>query len=258
MELIDTHCHLTDLSEEELCGVIARAQARGVKQQICIGAVSGLAGAKRAVEIAEQHPEVFATVGIHPQDAGKVTDTSEIEQYLNHPRVVAIGETGLDFFRDWAPRDQQLKIFRETIGLAKRCQKKLVIHSREAQPEILSTLRAQGGDRVGGVFHCFGGTLEEAKQILDIGFLISITGIVTFKSNHALRDTVRQIPLESLMVETDSPYMAPEPERGKPSESRHVYEIAAKIAEMKGLSLEEVARVTTENARKFFGLPPSH
>ena len=253
--LIDTHCHLTDLEPAEVVAVIERAQSCQVNRMICIGASKGTASVLRAVELAETYPQIFASLGIHPHDAGEFSDLKTVEHLATHPRVVAIGETGLDFFRDWSPFDKQYELFNASLDLAAASKKPVVIHCRAAEDETIKILKDRASDNIRGVFHCFSGNLDYANRILDLGFLISITGTITFKNAHELRATVKELPLDRIMLETDSPYMAPEPFRGGKSEPMHVYQVALKIAEIRGLSLEELAIQTTANAEKLFGLP---
>lgn len=252
--LIDTHCHLTDLEPAEVVGVIERARACQVNRMICIGASKGTASVFRAIELAEAHPQIFASLGIHPHDAGSFSDLKEVEHLAANPRVVAIGETGLDFFRDWSPFDKQYELFNASLDLAAATKKPVVIHCRAAEDETIKILKNRATDNICGVFHCFSGNLDYARRILDLGFLISITGTITFKNARELRATVKELPLDRIMLETDAPYMAPEPFRGGKSEPMHVYQVALKIAELRGLSLEEVATQTTTNAEKLFGL----
>ena len=253
MELCDTHCHLPAL-ELPLEELFANATAGSVTRIICIGASEGIITAPQAVELATNHSNVWATVGIHPHDAKNFTELSAVAELANHPRVVAIGETGLDYFRDLSPKDRQLELFRNSIHLAKRVKKPLVIHCRDAEQDTVRILREERAEEVGGVFHCYSGDEEMAKELSSIGFLVSFTGTITFKKADRIREIVRAIPLEQIMVETDAPYMAPEPFRGGPSEPMHVYQIALKIAEVKGISLEQVAEQTTANAIRLFGL----
>lgn len=253
-ELIDTHCHLTTLEESALLEVFQNAERCGVKRMLCVGAGEGTVSAEKAVQLAERFPFVVASVGIHPHDASEEDRLSVIEGLLSHPKVVAIGETGLDFFRDWAPKEKQFSLFQNTIELAKKFRKPIIIHCRDAVSEVLQTLRSCHAETVGGVFHCYSETAEIAKQLWDLNFLVSFTGNITFKKAQMLRDAAKDIPLEQIMLETDSPYMAPEPFRGKPSEPMHVYQVALQLAEIKGISIEDVARITTNNAIRLFNL----
>ncbi len=242
------------IEHKPLDQVMADAADAGVTRMVCVGAAEGIRSAHAAIELAETHDHVWASVGVHPHDATDFTQISDIEQLAAHPRVVAIGETGLDFFRDWAPFENQRKLFDASIAWAKNCQKPLIIHCRDAHEETLSTLKRLKAEKVGGVFHCYAEDEEFAKQLADINFLVSLTGIITFKNATKLRDAVAKIPLEQIMLETDCPYMAPEPFRGKPSEPAHVRQIAEKVAEVKNLSLEEVAEVTNNTVNRFFSL----
>lgn len=254
MDLVDTHCHLTELSEEELLAQIDRAQQAGVTKLICIGAGYGVDAAKRAVKIAESHENVWATVGIHPHNAADRNRLNEIEALAINKKVIAIGETGLDFFRDWSPFEDQRALFRETILLAKGVKKPLVIHCRDAAAETIETLSSLGAAEVGGVFHCYSEDAEFARKAAEINFRVSFPGSLTFKKAETIRETAKAIPLEQIMLETDSPYMAPEPYRGKPSEPAHVRLIAETLARVKNISIEEVARVTSATASSLFGL----
>lgn len=254
MELIDTHCHLTNYSDEEVQQILARAKSKHVTRVICIGASEGLDSAVRAIELAERFENVWATVGIHPHDAGKELDFTKLVKLSQHKKVVAIGETGLDFFRDWAPVDKQYELFQQTIKLALEVNKPLIIHSRDAAEQTIAELEKLSATQVGGVFHCYSETAEIAKRLNQMNFLVSFTGNITFKKAVEFRAEVAAIPLTQIMLETDTPYMAPEPFRGSKSEPAHVYEIAKKIAEVHGVTIEQVAETTTATARKFFGI----
>ena len=253
--VIDSHAHLDAPEfEPDIDQVIARALTAGVSHIITIGAGYGTESAKRAVALADKHESVFAAIGVHPHDAKALPDLSELAQLIAHPKVVAIGETGLDFFRDWSPFDLQEKWFRAQISFALKYSKPLIIHSREAGPKCLEILTELGASKVGGVFHCFAEDAEFAKRLSQINFLVSFPGTITFKKADKLREVMAQIPLTQIMVETDAPFMAPEPNRSKRCESAFVVDTARKIAEIKGVPFEQVAQVTSETARKFFGL----
>jgi TatD DNase family protein len=253
--LIDTHCHLPALTYDPLPVILERADALGITTMVCIGASDGKQSAVDAVRLAEDDPRIWASVGVHPHDAKEFTDLNGLEELAEHPRVVAVGETGLDFFRDWAPKDRQIRLFENTIAFALQFRKPLIIHCRDAAEETLELLIRHRAEQVGGVFHCYAQDAEFAKKLRDINFLVSFPGSLTFKSAHQLRETAKAIPLEQIMLETDAPYMAPEPLRGKPSEPAHVYHIARKLAEVKETSLEQIAETTTRTARNFFKLP---
>lgn len=252
MKLIDTHCHLNTIEPEALAGVLESANACGIEAFIAIGASSGLDSIADAVRISETYRNVWCSIGIHPHDAGDFTTLEALEGYLAHEKVVAIGETGLDFYRDWAPVENQYQLFRNSIALARNCRKPLIVHCRDALEETLEVLRAEGAADVGGVFHCYAGDARYAEQLADCNFLVSFTGNLTFKKATELRETARAIPLTQIMLETDTPYMAPEPFRGKPSEPKHVYQIALRLAELHQCTLDEVARITSDNARTLF------
>ena len=254
MNLVDTHCHLNSLDHAPVGGIIAAAHDAGVTKMICIGASKGNTSTPEAVALAENYPSVYATVGIHPHDAGSFSDLSSLAEFSKHPRVVAVGETGLDFFKDWAPRDGQYQLFEASVALAKEIGKPIIIHCRAAEEETLEVLKRTNARDVGGVFHCFAQNAELAKQLAEINFLVSVPGILTFKNAHALREEIRKIPLEQIMLETDCPYMAPEPHRGKPSEPKHVLEIAKVLAGVKEVSLEKIAEQTSANANRLFGI----
>ena len=191
-----------------------------------------------------------------PHDAGSFTELKHLETLAANPRVVAIGETGLDFYRDWAPKENQYRLFENTIAFAKEMRKPLIIHCRDAGEETLMILKKNGAADVGGVFHCYAEDAEFAERLADINFIVSFPGSLTFKNAVRVREAARNIPLERIMLETDAPYMAPEPHRGKPSEPAHVAHIALKLAEIKELPLEEVARVTSANAERLFHISP--
>lgn len=254
-ELIDTHCHLdSEPFSEDRDACIARAVSAGVTRMITIGTGAGLAGASRAIGIAEKFPIVWATVGVHPHNAADDFELETLEKLAQHPKVVAIGETGLDFFRDWAPKDKQYATFIAQIEVARRVRKPLVIHSRDAGEEALRILTEHGAADVGGVFHCFSEDATFAKRLRDINFRVSFPGQITFKKADAVREICKAIPLEQILIETDSPFLSPEPHRGKRCEPAFVVETARRIAAIKGLSLEELAAITTSNARSLFTL----
>lgn len=254
LELTDSHCHLYSIPGEDIEAVIQNSLRANVTRLVCVGASDGLESAKTSILLAEKFPSVWATVGIHPHDTGKSLEIKALEQFCSHKKVVAIGETGLDYFRDWAPKENQLKVFKDTIALALNQKKPLVIHSRDAANDCLEILKKENAKEVGGVFHCYAEDAEFAKKLAEINFLVSFPGTITFKSANKLREIVKAIPLEQIMLETDAPYMAPEPFRGQHSEPKHVLQIAQKLAEIKELSLETIAEVTTRTACRFFGI----
>jgi len=253
LNVTDTHCHLdSEPFHADRHECIERAAAAGVSRIITIGTGRRLSGPRDAVAIAEKYAMVWASVGVHPHGAGDEIDWNELETFARHPKVVAIGETGLDFFRDWAPVEKQHSAFINQIELAKKLKKPLIIHSREAGQECLRLLREHQAREVGGVFHCFSEDAAFAEQLREINFRVSFPGQLTFKKADLVRAVCSQIPLEQILVETDAPFLAPEPHRGKRCEPAFVVETARTVARVKGVSLEEVAAITTENALKLF------
>lgn len=252
IDLIDTHCHLDypDFAPD-FDAMLENAARCHVRRVISIGIG---AHPENAVALANKYPNIWASVGVHPHDAEKIPGISHIEILAGEPRVVAIGETGLDFFKEWAPREHQVTSFRSQIQLAKRVHKPLIIHCRNAGPECLEILREERADTVGGVFHCYAEDAEFAKKLCEINFLVSFPGIVTFKNALNVQEACKAIPVSQMMLETDGPYLAPVPFRGKRAEPAHVLETARFIAHLKGMSLEELGRATTENALKLFGI----
>lgn len=256
--LIDTHAHLTFPEfDEDRREVIARAFDDGLEFIITVGPGEGLEGNKKAVELAHKEPRIYATVGVHPHDAGKMDKNwlSQIENLASQEKVVAIGEIGLDFYRDHAPRAAQINWFSEQLKIAREKNLPVIIHSRDANEEVLRILEEEGVPERGGVFHCFSGSVAFAKKIVALGFRISIPGVVTFKNALEMQEVVAEISLEKILIETDSPYLAPEPHRGKRNEPLFVRQVAEKIAEIKELSVADVARITSLNAKRLFGLP---
>lgn len=255
--LFDTHCHLDAGSfPEGADAVIERANAAGVTRFTCIG-VGSLEQARAAVALAERRADVLATVGIHPHDAsdaGAALD-AELATLAAHPRVVAVGEVGLDFHYDHSPRETQRDVFRRAIALALRLKKPLVIHTRSAPADTLAILEAEQARDVGGIIHCFSEDRAFAVRALELGFYLSFSGILTFKNATAVHDVAAWAPDDRILVETDSPYLAPVPLRGKKCEPAFVRHTAARLAELRGSDLERVAHLTTENAARIFGLP---
>lgn len=262
--LTDTHTHLDfphfDNDRER---VIERAATAGVGAMVNVGA--DLASSRAAVALAEAYPQVYAAVGVHPHDAKIVTEEmlGELEALASHSRVVAIGEIGLDFYRDLSPRGKQRQAFKQQLALASEVGKPVIIHDRQAHKEVMGILRhrVEGGHQPSamshkpkGVLHCFSGDLAMAREAIEQGFYISIAGPVTFENARRLRELVRQLPLEKLLVETDCPYLTPHPHRGRRNEPAYVKLVAQEVAQIKGLSLEEVARITSDNAQALFAL----
>ncbi|MDE0582833.1 TatD family hydrolase [Planococcus sp. A6] len=252
---IDTHVHLNaDQYDEDLQEVIDRALNSKVEKMVVIG--FDRKTIKRAIELAEQYDFIYAVVGWHPVDAIDCTDEDLewIEQLAAHEKVVGIGETGLDYHWDKSPRDIQQQVFRKQIQLAKRVKLPIIIHNREATEDVLTILREEDAQEVGGVMHCFGGSVETAQESIKMNFMISLGGPVTFKNAKKPKEVAAEIPLEHLMIETDAPYLAPHPYRGKRNEPSYVPLVAEEIARLKELPVETVAEATTENAKRFYKL----
>jgi TatD DNase family protein len=253
--LIDSHAHL-EMPEfkKDLEAVIQRAEESGVEYIFTVGTEKK--DWKKALEIANSHPSIYAILGVHPHNAKEIDDETYpvLEELCQNEKVKAFGEIGLDFFRNLSPRDIQLKRFREQIGLAKELGLPIVVHDREAHQETMEILKSEKAEECGGIIHCFSGNYEMAKVCIEMGFYISIPGSITFKSAEGFREVVKKIPLESLLVETDAPFLTPEPFRGKRNEPSYVRYTAQKVAEIKNVSLERVAEATTENALRVYKL----
>lgn len=255
--LIDTHCHLDpQYLPEGPDEVLARAREAGVIGFVCIGVGQDLAPARAAIELASQHPDIFATVGVHPHDAKTLSDAlyAELAELALRPKVVAIGEMGLDYHYDHSPRDVQAESFRRQIALAREVGKPIVVHTREAAEDTLRILEEEKAGELGGIIHCFSEDLPFAERALDLGFDLSFSGIVTFKGARAVQEVAKKAPLDRILVETDSPYLAPVPMRGKRCEPAYVVHTARHIAKLRGIPFEELARATTENARRRLNL----
>jgi TatD DNase family protein len=252
--LVDSHCHL-DFPEfaPELDAVVARAREAGVGTCVTIGTM--LEKFPRVLEIAETFDNVWCSVGIHPHEAETelLSDPAALIERAQHPRVVGIGETGLDFYYNHSPRDPQIANFRAHIAAARELKLPLIVHTRDADDDTIAILRDEmGKGEFTGVIHCFTGTKRLADAALDIGFSISVSGIATFKKSDELRAVLKDVPLDRLLVETDAPYLAPMPHRGKRNEPSFVVNTAAMLAELKGVSADELARVTTDNFFRLF------
>ncbi len=256
--LFDTHCHLDDPRlYEELDRVLARAVEAGVRRITTIGCANDIESVNSAVELARQHPDrITATVGVHPHDAKHLTPElrDAVHEAGKDASVVAIGETGLDFHYDHSPHDAQEAAFRTQIAIAKELKKPLVIHTRSAPTDTLRILREESAKEVGGIIHCFSEDQAFAAAALDLGFVSSFSGIVTFKKAIEVRDAVRRQPADSLLIETDAPYLAPIPKRGKLNEPAYVAHTAACIAELRGEDPEALAEQTYRNALRVFGI----
>ena len=250
--LVDSHCHIP-LIKAEPASVIAAAHANGVRHMLCVSV--DIESFPAVLALAEQYDCVYASVGVHPNATiAHEPDADRMATLAGHPKVIAIGETGLDYFRSQGDLEWQRQRFRTHIRAARVAGKPLIIHSRDARADVLEILEEEGADQVGGVMHCFVDDWESARSAMDLGFYISFSGIVTFKNAANLQEVARQMPSGRLLVETDSPYLAPVPFRGKENQPAYVYHVAAYIAALRGESFEDVAQSTTAN---FFNLFPA-
>ncbi len=254
MILVDSHCHLDYLSQgPEREAVIARARRAGVGAMLTISTkITEFEGVRA---IAEAEPDVWCSVGIHPHEAASEPETSAeaLVALARHPRVVGIGETGLDFYYQHSPRDRQASVFRAHAEAARISRLPLIVHTRDADPETAEILAEEAGKGpLTGVIHCFSTGRQLAEKAIELGFMISLSGIVTFKNAEPLREIVRDLPLDRILVETDSPYLAPVPKRGKPNEPAYVVHTAAEVARLKAISTEELAQATTANFYRLF------
>ena len=256
---IDSHAHIDghefDADREE---VIQRAHAAGVAFILNVGTGDPHSGAfERAVELSKAHDSVYTAIGTHPHDARLYDDAAEekIKTLINNERMIAWGEIGLDFHYDNSPRDVQVEVFKRQLRAARECNLPVVIHTREAEAETIEILQSEyEGARRRGVFHCFSGSMELAQKAIEIGFMISFSGIVTFKKADELREIAKQVPLDRLLIETDCPYLTPIPYRGKRNEPAYVVEVARCLAGLHGMDIEEMGHITGENFNRFFGL----
>jgi TatD DNase family protein len=256
--LIDSHCHLDPGHQPNgAIEALVRARAVGVVAFVCIGVGRSLDIARAAVTLAEQRSDVFATVGIQPHDASVFVEPmwAELVELARSPHVVAIGEIGLDFFHDLSPRDVQRTVFRRMIELAREVQKPIVVHTREAPEETLRILEDEGASRVGGIIHCFSEDLRFAERALALDFDISFSGLLTFTKTQKIKEVAAQAPADRILVETDSPYLAPVPMRGRRCEPAYVVHTARQLAEIRGVSFEEISAQTTANAKRRLSLP---
>jgi TatD DNase family protein len=255
--LVDSHAHLElEPLLDNVEAVVQRASTAGVAYIVTVGI--DFDDAKQALALADRFERVFACVGFHPHNAKEADDEAllKIEALAHHPKVVGYGEIGLDFFRNRSPRDRQIEAFATQLALAKKLAKPVVIHLRDAYPQGLDMLEQASPFPAGGIIHCFSGTEADARRALNLGFHISIPGTVTYKKNDQLRSVVASLPEERLLLETDCPFLAPEPLRGKDNEPAHIVHTAERVAEVRGVSFEEICRATTMNAVRVFGLPP--
>jgi TatD DNase family protein len=256
--LIDSHCHLEfEDFERDRAAVMARAAAVGVDTMITIGASSSPLANERAIALADRHSQTFATVGIHPHEASSVTDEllGHLARLAEHPRVVGIGETGLDYHYEHSPRPAQREAFRRFIGLARAARLPLVVHLRAADDDAVAVMREERADEVGGVIHCFSSNARSARSFLDLGFYLSFSGIATFKTADDVRAAAAITPADRILVETDAPFLAPIPFRGRRNEPALVAQTAAALAALRGESFETFAQQTVTNSTRLFRLP---
>ena len=251
--LFDTHTHVNDEQfDQDREEVIKRARETGVSNMIVVG--FDRPTIERAMDIVSKNEDMYAAVGWHPVDAIDMTDEDLdwIESLTKDPKVVALGEMGLDYHWDKSPADVQKSVFRRQIQLAKKLDMPIIIHNREATDDIVAILEEEQGKEVGGIMHCYSSDWETAKRCLDMNFYISFGGPVTFKNGHLAKEVAKQVPLDRLLIETDCPYLSPHPFRGKRNEPARVKLVAEQIAELKEMTFEEIAKITSENAKRLF------
>jgi len=252
MELIDTHCHLFyEDMKNDISAVLNRARELDVNRFICVG--TNLDDSRECLILADAHENIYASAGVHPHDSKDAPEDylDQIAELMTSSKMVAVGEMGLDYFRNISDPKIQLNIFREQLALAEQLQKPVIFHNREADEDVIKLLSEFPNIR--GVAHCFSSTLDTAKTFVEMGFYISFSGNLTFKNSH-LPDVAKELPLEKLLVETDSPYLSPVPFRGRPNEPGRTRFVAEKLAEIHGVSLKIIADKTTENATELFNL----
>ena len=247
MVLVDSHCHINfDPLRGRMDNILKNAACNDVGYMLCVSV--NMEEFPEVLGLACDHKNIFASIGVHPNEtAGKEPDTEEICSLATDPNIVAIGETGLDYFRSAGNLDWQRRRFRRHIDAARQTGKPLIIHTRDAADDTIEILRGEGAAQAGGVMHCFAEDWRIARQALDIGFYISFSGIVTFKNAHPIQEVARKAPIDRILVETDCPYLAPVPYRGKTNEPAYVKHTAEYVAELRGLALEDLARATTSN-----------
>lgn len=253
MDLFDTHAHLNDENyNEDRDEVIQRARQAGIRHIVNIG--FDLASSRESIKLAESYDFIYAAVGIHPHDAAEAGPgyLEELEKMSLHPKVAAIGEIGLDYYRDLSPRPVQRKVFLEQMALAKKLEKPIIIHDRDAHGDMMDILRKEKLGPSGGVMHCYSGSWEMARELLAMGFYISIAGPVTFPNAAKLKDVAARVPRDRLLIETDAPYLTPAPYRGRRNEPAHIQYTAEEIARLRGMEKEDLAKMCAENGRKLF------
>jgi TatD DNase family protein len=259
VKLIDSHCHVdSEQFNDDRDAVIERALAAGVEHMVAIGSGDGPPDLEAGIRLADRYPAFYATVGVHPHDAAKANAETyhRLAELAAHPKVVAIGEIGLDYHYDHSPREVQRDVFAEQMRIARDARKPISIHTRTAWEDTIALLREYWAPAhvsepgIGGIMHCFSEGPSEAEQALALGFYISFAGIVTFPKATAIQEAARMVPADRLLIETDAPYLAPVPKRGKRNEPAYVVETARKLAELRGVTLEEIAQTTADNFRR--------
>ncbi len=255
--MIDTHCHL-DVGDfdADRPAVLARARAAGITTMVCIGSGRDVSAAREAVRLAGVEPDVYASVGVHPHDVAGMSegDWDELARLARAPRVVGVGETGLDYYYDHSPRETQRAAYRRFIALAREVGRPVISHVRDAHEDAAEILASCGAAPLGGVIHCFSGGVDDARRYLDLGQYLSFSGILTFKNAGAIREAATFAPTDRILVETDAPFLAPIPYRGKRNEPAYVVRTLEALAGLRGIPVEEADRVTTDNARRLFQL----
>jgi TatD DNase family protein len=256
--MIDSHCHL-DFSEygADRSEVLARARAAGIAAMVCIGSGNDMVSARNAIALASAETDIYAAVGIHPHDVAKMTDEtwSELGVLARQPRVVGVGETGLDFYYNHSPHDTQRAAFRRFIALARATRLPVISHVRDAHPDAAEILGAEGAAEVGGVIHCFTGNVDDARRYLDLGQHLSFSGILTFKTAGSIRAAAAFAPADRILIETDAPFLAPIPFRGKRNEPAFIVKTLETLAAVRGVTVEEMDLLTAQNTRRLFKLP---
>jgi TatD DNase family protein len=248
--LIDSHCHLdNEQFNPDRDDVIQRALDAGVERMVAIGSGDGPPDLEAGIRLADKHDAIYCTVGVHPHDAEKATPETftRLADLLKHPKCVAIGEIGLDYHYDHSPRETQRDVFIEQMRISRDARKPIVIHTREAWPDTLALLKEHWSAELGGIMHCFSGTTVEAQASLDLGFYLSFGGIVTFPKSLDIQEAARIAPADRILIETDAPYLAPVPNRGKRNEPAFIVETARKLAALRGVELGQIALQTTSN-----------
>jgi TatD DNase family protein len=256
--MIDSHCHL-DFEDfgPDRAAVLARARAAGVTAFVCIGSGSNTVSARQAVAIAGEEPDVFAAVGVHPHDVARMSeaDWTELEGLARAPRVVGIGETGLDYHYNHSPPEVQRQAYERFVAMARAARRPVISHVRDAHDDAVAILTSAGAADVGGVIHCFTGGVADARRYLDMGHHLSFSGILTFKEAEDIRAAAAFAPLDRILIETDAPFLAPIPHRGKRNEPGFIAETLRVLAAVRGAEVADVERATVENTRRLFALP---